>query len=143
MVIDNVAAHQDLFMTDVLLGTNWTFADLESWKYKTVAKTLQQEKRLEKDKRQYANEKLLSPPNTVSNPDVAQLGDEAGERSYWLMKAEPNSRIEKGVDVKFSIDDLKNVTAPEPWEGLPQVLKNLRDHYLTSSRRSKSCWWVL
>jgi hypothetical protein len=25
---------------------------------------------------------------------------------FWLIKAEPNSRIEKGVDVKFSIDDL-------------------------------------
>lgn len=37
---------------------------------------------------------------------------------YWLMKAEPNSRIENGVDVKFSIDDLAAVTEPEPWEGV-------------------------
>ncbi|KAK2504376.1 hypothetical protein MC885_010392 [Smutsia gigantea] len=28
-------------------------------------------------------------------------------RSYWLMKSEPESRLEKGVDVKFSIEDLK------------------------------------
>ncbi|XP_039734812.1 thymocyte nuclear protein 1 isoform X4 [Pteropus medius] len=27
--------------------------------------------------------------------------------SYWLMKSEPESRLEKGVDVKFSIEDLK------------------------------------
>ncbi|XP_069894434.1 thymocyte nuclear protein 1 isoform X1 [Dipodomys merriami] len=26
---------------------------------------------------------------------------------YWLMKSEPESRLEKGVDVKFGIDDLK------------------------------------
>ena len=33
------------------------------------------------------------------------------------MKAEPNSRIEKGVDVKFSIDDLEKARSPEPWDG--------------------------
>lgn len=27
-------------------------------------------------------------------------------RQYWLMKAEPETRLEGGVDVKFSIDDL-------------------------------------
>ena len=43
--------------------------------------------------------------------------DEDDEISYWLMKAEPESRIEKGVDVKFSIDDLKNKEAPEAWDG--------------------------
>lgn len=37
--------------------------------------------------------------------------------SYWLMKAEPESRFEKGVDVKFSIDDLKAAREPEPWDG--------------------------
>ncbi|KAF4997726.1 hypothetical protein F66182_16331, partial [Fusarium sp. NRRL 66182] len=37
-------------------------------------------------------------------------------RSYWLMKAEPESRIVKGVDVKFSIDDLQAATEPEPWD---------------------------
>jgi hypothetical protein len=36
---------------------------------------------------------------------------------YWLMKAEPDSRIEKGVDVKFSIDDLAARTEPEGWDG--------------------------
>ncbi|XP_054435397.1 thymocyte nuclear protein 1 [Pteronotus mesoamericanus] len=39
--------------------------------------------------------------------------------NYWLMKSEPESRLEKGVDVKFSIEDLK----AEPkqtacWEGV-------------------------
>ncbi len=36
---------------------------------------------------------------------------------YWLMKAEPDSRIEKGHDVKFSIDDLAAGTEPEAWDG--------------------------
>ena len=40
-------------------------------------------------------------------------------RSYWLMKAEPDTRILKNIDVKFSIDDLLASTAPdgEPWDG--------------------------
>ncbi|KAI4724808.1 DUF55-domain-containing protein [Aureobasidium sp. EXF-10728] len=45
------------------------------------------------------------------------------DRSYWLMKAEPESRIEKNangddVDVKFTINDLRSRTEPEPWEGI-------------------------
>ena len=43
---------------------------------------------------------------------------DADGRQYWLMKAEPESRIEKGKDVKFSIDDLKAATSPEPWDGV-------------------------
>ncbi|XP_072810254.1 thymocyte nuclear protein 1 isoform X1 [Vicugna pacos] len=38
---------------------------------------------------------------------------------YWLMKSEPESRLEKGVDVKFSIEDLK--AQPEQtacWDGV-------------------------
>jgi predicted RNA-binding protein with PUA-like domain len=34
------------------------------------------------------------------------------------MKAEPDSRIEKGHDIKFSIDDLAAKTEPEPWDGI-------------------------
>ena len=43
--------------------------------------------------------------------------DEGDGKQYWLMKAEPDSRLEKGVDVKFSIDDLMNAKAPEGWDG--------------------------
>jgi hypothetical protein len=39
-------------------------------------------------------------------------------RSYWLMKAEPETRLEKGVDVRFSIDDLAAAKVPEPWDGM-------------------------
>lgn len=33
------------------------------------------------------------------------------------MKAEPESRLEKGHDIKFSVDDLASKTEPEPWDG--------------------------
>ncbi|KAI1004272.1 hypothetical protein K3495_g3939 [Podosphaera aphanis] len=39
-------------------------------------------------------------------------------RQYWLLKAEPESRVVKGHDIKFSIDDLAAQTAPEPWDGV-------------------------
>ncbi|KAI2624458.1 PUA-like domain-containing protein [Xylaria nigripes] len=42
----------------------------------------------------------------------------SSDRWYWLMKAEPESRFENGVDVKFSIDDLASRTDPEPWDGI-------------------------
>lgn len=38
-------------------------------------------------------------------------------RSYWLMKAEPETRMEKGKDMKFSIDDLKACKEPAGWDG--------------------------
>lgn len=54
-------------------------------------------------------------------------------RSYWLMKAEPDSRFEttasgKRVDVKFTIDDLRANAQPEPWDGIRNLSaqKNLR-----------------
>ncbi|KFH41581.1 Thymocyte nuclear protein-like protein [Hapsidospora chrysogenum ATCC 11550] len=37
---------------------------------------------------------------------------------YWLMKAEPESRFENGIDVRFSIDDLRACTEPEGWDGI-------------------------
>lgn len=43
--------------------------------------------------------------------------DVNNDKSYWLMKAEPETRLEKGVDVRFSIDDLREAKEPEPWDG--------------------------
>ncbi|KAJ3025632.1 UNVERIFIED_CONTAM: hypothetical protein HDU68_006916 [Siphonaria sp. JEL0065] len=37
--------------------------------------------------------------------------------AYWLMKAEPETRIEKGKDVKFSIRDLKAIGTSQ-WDGV-------------------------
>ncbi|KAL4224832.1 Thymocyte nuclear protein 1 [Mactra antiquata] len=41
------------------------------------------------------------------------------EYCHWLMKSEPDSRLEKGIDVKFGIEDLK--TCPDQtacWDGV-------------------------
>ncbi|KAL9610160.1 MAG: hypothetical protein Q9167_005114 [Letrouitia subvulpina] len=70
--------------------------------------------------------------STVSGVELPPIGKNKGKEAkedseeevdpdgpfYWLMKAEPESRIEKGKDVKFSIDDLKNATEPEAWDGV-------------------------
>ena len=44
------------------------------------------------------------------------------------MKAEPETRLEKGVDVKFSIADLAARAEPEAWDGVrnPMAQKNMR-----------------
>lgn len=49
--------------------------------------------------------------------DGSSGGSGGGRRQYWLMKAEPETRYEKGRDISFSIDDLKGRTEPEPWDG--------------------------
>ncbi|KIO22013.1 hypothetical protein M407DRAFT_79658 [Tulasnella calospora MUT 4182] len=36
---------------------------------------------------------------------------------FWLMKAEPDSRVVKGKDVKFSVDDFEKIQIT-PWEGV-------------------------
>ncbi|KAI2603448.1 DUF55-domain-containing protein [Hypoxylon fragiforme] len=70
----------------------------------------------------------VSPPKPKAKPKTSkdtQLpsttageASDSSERSYWLMKAEPESRFENGTDVKFSIDDLASRTEPEPWDGI-------------------------
>lgn len=59
---------------------------------------------------------------SAASPDID------AEIQYWLMKAEPDSRMEKGVDVKFSIDDLASRTEPEGWDGVrnPVARNNMR-----------------
>lgn len=46
-----------------------------------------------------------------------ELKANSKEQSYWLMKAEPETRMEKGKDMKFSIDDLKACKEPAGWDG--------------------------
>ncbi|KAK3348774.1 PUA-like domain-containing protein [Lasiosphaeria hispida] len=58
-------------------------------------------------------------PAREDSPVAAEEASNADEaKTYWLMKAEPGSRFENGVDVKFSIDDLAAKTEPEPWDGI-------------------------
>lgn len=66
--------------------------------------------------------------NVSSRIGAAEEAEDADEEdvdqpNYWLMKAEPESRIEKGKDVKFSIDDLKNAFEPEGWDGTSSALE--------------------
>ena len=65
-----------------------------------------------------------------------QNDDEAIDENmqYWLMKAEPESRIEKGRDVKFSIGDLAVRTEPEGWDG-KHSSSALSESSLTDNRR--------
>lgn len=65
------------------------------------------------------------PTKSTAEPTAGEIKPnevkDAG-RQYWLMKAEPESRIENGVDVKFSIDDLAAKKEPEPWDGMFLIL---------------------
>lgn len=49
----------------------------------------------------------------TTNPDAPKHDGEW----YWLMKAEPETRLENGIDVRFSIDDLRAKKKPEGWDG--------------------------
>ena len=68
-----------------------------------------------KNPRKRANESSTKTQDAKPIPDTI-TADLSEGRSYWLMKAEPESRLEKGKDVKFSIDDLVAVEK-EPWDG--------------------------
>lgn len=58
------------------------------------------------------------PKKAVSTPSKPTAANgPSSTRQYWLMKAEPESRLENGHDIKFSIDDLAAKTEPEPWDG--------------------------
>jgi len=59
-----------------------------------------------------------APKEKASASTRPPISDVPSGRQYWLMKAEPESRLEKGHDIKFSIDDLASKTEPEPWDGI-------------------------
>lgn len=66
--------------------------------------------------------------------DNEGMSDRKTERKYWLMKAEPESRIENGVDVKFGIDDLmKEPDQTACWDGVRnyQARNFMRDQMKT------------
>ncbi|KAG8156366.1 hypothetical protein KVR01_013818 [Diaporthe batatas] len=71
--------------------------------------------------------------STAAGPKTGPSGEEEEQtdgqgRQYWLMKAEPETRFENGVDVRFSIDDLAARSEPEPWDGIRNYVarNNLR-----------------
>ncbi|GKT90128.1 AT-rich DNA-binding protein [Colletotrichum tofieldiae] len=69
---------------------------------------------------------LRTAPVPDVNPD-AEPRDPPGPR-YWLMKSEPDVRIDDGYEIKFSIDDLAAKKTPEGWEGIRNYVarNNLR-----------------
>ncbi|OHW94359.1 AT DNA binding protein [Colletotrichum incanum] len=69
---------------------------------------------------------LRTAPVPDVNPD-AEPRDPPGPR-YWLMKSEPDMRIEDGYEIKFSIDDLAAKKTPEGWEGMRKGDKALFYH---------------
>ncbi|XP_061449007.1 thymocyte nuclear protein 1 [Rhineura floridana] len=95
---------------------------------KSELRTEREEPRLPK-----AEMKSLAPRNVGESSKVEVCADQDGSQkvyTHWLLKSEPESRFEKGVDVKFSIEDLKG----EPnqttgWDGIRnyQARKFLRD----------------
>ena len=55
----------------------------------------------------------------VNGKEESNGNTDKEEFTHWLIKSEPETRMEKGVDVRFSFDDLKN----EPdqtafWDGV-------------------------
>lgn len=57
-------------------------------------------------------------PDVDSIPAVNPEAPRHDGEWYWLMKAEPETRMENGHDVRFSIDDLRAKTKPEGWDGI-------------------------
>lgn len=67
------------------------------------------------------NDKSKRPRNVKAADGIAPSTEPESTprpRQYWLMKAEPNTRLENGIDISFSIDDLASKTVPEPWDGI-------------------------
>ncbi|KAM0273922.1 hypothetical protein ACHAQH_008126 [Verticillium albo-atrum] len=66
--------------------------------------------------------------------DVPDVNPERAARDppdapmFWLMKSEPDVRVEDGYEIKFSIDDLGERKAPEGWDGIRNYVarNNLR-----------------
>nr|ALY05318.1 thymocyte nuclear protein [Clytia hemisphaerica] len=55
----------------------------------------------------------------VSKDCKKEPAAENNEQKFWLMKSEPETRIEKGVDVKFGIEDLKKEPKQTAcWDGV-------------------------
>ncbi|KAK9462277.1 thymocyte nuclear protein 1 isoform 1 [Lipomyces oligophaga] len=53
-----------------------------------------------------------------SDRSTTESKDETTEKHYWLFKGEPETRIVRGQDVKFSYFDLEREQKPVCWEGV-------------------------
>ncbi|XP_034025010.1 thymocyte nuclear protein 1 isoform X3 [Thalassophryne amazonica] len=78
--------------------------------HQQIAKSGEDDGALEDDcADQTAGRKRKAPSHVTENQERAGGSEsrDGPQYYYWLMKSEPESRFEKGVDVKFGIDDLK------------------------------------
>ncbi|RMZ67938.1 at dna binding [Pyrenophora seminiperda CCB06] len=66
--------------------------------------------------------------STPSSPSPTNRDANGAQQVYWLLKAEPLPRYENGVNVAFSISDLRACNKPEPWSGVrnPQARNNMQ-----------------
>ena len=65
-------------------------------------------------------------------------------KKYWLMKAEPELRIQGGVKVSFSIDDLRDAKEPEAWDGVAVracKYEKMADGMVRGPQLSRSAWF--
>lgn len=61
-----------------------------------------------------SNEKKIKPDLEIKSSDKS-----IGKEMFWLMKSEPESRIENGHEMKFGIDDLKSSkNQTTHWDGV-------------------------
>ncbi|TVY92996.1 Thymocyte nuclear protein [Lachnellula willkommii] len=91
--------------------------------------------------------KSTKPAKSTKKASSAKIDQASTGRQYWLMKAEPESRFEKGKDIKFSIDDLAAKTEPEPWDGIRAYPVSAHDssapYYDASSKPDNPKWSVV
>ena len=74
---------------------------------------------IEPDVKVTANGKQADAPESNEN-----------SKAFWLMKAEQEDRevttkSGKVINARFTIDDLKSKTSPEPWDGEQRLLRSL------------------
>ena len=63
--------------------------------------------------------KTKKPEDSAASPAKKTKKDETPEFTHWLMKSEPESRFENGVDMKFGIDDLRaEPKSTACWDGV-------------------------
>ncbi|KAG8533170.1 uncharacterized protein KY384_001953 [Bacidia gigantensis] len=90
----------------------------------------------------------ISLKDNSSQDDSDEGHEESDGPQYWLMKAEPESRIEKGKDVKFSIDDLNDAKEAEPWDdnaypAAESAFDPKHPYYDEKSNRDNPKWCVV
>lgn len=83
----------------------------------TRSRTRERESSEQPENREQNENREVKKAKVETNESKTVESTEPHKKQYWLMKAEPETRIVKGQDVKFSIDDLK-AESPASWDGV-------------------------